>query len=181
MIKEKHKFKEIEGAEFGVDSRYTSKKEQLDDGKALMEARLHRMKNLSSDKIIKAKLLQLKLKMEEFVKEPIYQQENHFTKFLASYIDTIYSRRIDFAKDIDIDANLLSKIVNNHRKPKEDFLLRLMVHSEKTYHNICHFHKKIWYQVYLQEKLSALMANQDQWRPQVERHVNIKNLVNLND
>ncbi|MFY0607662.1 MAG: hypothetical protein JXR10_13175 [Cyclobacteriaceae bacterium] len=181
MIKEKNKFKEIEGAEFGVDSRYTSKKEQLDDGKALMEARLHRMKNLSSDKIIKAKLLQLKFKMEEFVKEPVYQEENHFTKFLTSYIDTIYSKRIDFAKDIDIDANLLSKIVNNHRKPKEDFLLRLMIHSEKTYNNICHFHKRTWYQVYLQEKLSALMANQDQWRPEVERHVKIQNLANLND
>jgi hypothetical protein len=181
MIKEKNKFKEIAGAEFGVDSRYTSKKEQLDDGKALMEARLHRMKNLSSDKIMKAKLLQLKLKMEEFVKEPIYQEESHFTKFLTTYIDTIYSKRIDFAKDIDIDANLLSKIVNNHRKPKEDFLLRLMIHSEKTYSNICHFHKGIWYQVYLQEKLSSLMAKQDQWRPRVERHVNIRNLANLSD
>jgi hypothetical protein len=29
MIKEKNKFKEIEGAEFGVDSRYTSKKSNL--------------------------------------------------------------------------------------------------------------------------------------------------------
>ena len=181
MIKEKNKFKEIEGAEFGVDSRYTSKKKQLDDGKALMEARLQRMKNLSSDKIIKAKLLQLKLKMEEFIKEPIYQEENHFTKFLTSYIDSIYSKRIHFAKDIDINPNLLSKIVNNHRKPKEDFLLRLMIHSEKTYNNICHFHKKTWYQVYLQEKLSELMANQDQWRPKLEREVKIKNLIGVGE
>lgn len=181
MIKKKNKFKAIEGAEFGVDSRYTSKKKQLDDGKALMEARLHRMKGLSSEKIIKAKLLQLKLKMEEFIKEPVFQEENHFTKFLVSYIDTIYSKRIDFAKDIDIDDNLLSKIVNNHRKPKEDFLLRLMIHSEKTYNNICHFHNQTWYQVYLQEKLSELMANQDQWRPEVERHVNIKNQISAGD
>lgn len=181
MIKKKNKFKEIEGAEFGVDSRYTSKKKQLDDGKALMEARLQRMKNLSSDKIIKAKLLQLKLEMEEFIKEPIHQEENHFTKFLTSYIDTIYDKRMNFAKDIDIAPNLLSKIVNNHRKPKEDFLLRLMIHSEKTYSNVCQFHKKTWYQVYFQEKLSELMANQDQWRPNVERHVNIKNLISAGD
>jgi len=55
--------KEIDGAEFGVDSRYSSKKERLADGKALMEARLKRMKNLSEDQIIKAKLLQLKFRM----------------------------------------------------------------------------------------------------------------------
>ena len=52
MNKMKNGNKEIEGAEFGVDSRYSSKKERLTDGKALMEARLKRMKNLSKDEII---------------------------------------------------------------------------------------------------------------------------------
>lgn len=181
MTKTKKDFKEIEGAEFGVDSRYTSKKKQLDDGKVLMEARLQRMKNLSDDEIIKARLIQLKLKMEEFIKEPIHQKEGHFTKFLTSYIDTIYSKRIDFAKDINIDDNLLSKIVNNHRKPQDDFLMRLMIHSEKTFSTIGHFHKKTWHQVFYQEKLAELMANQDQWRPEIEKHVSIKNQISIGD
>jgi len=58
-----------------------------------MEARLQRMKNLSSEQIIKAKMLQLKLKMGKFLKEPCHEEDGSFTKFLASYIDTIYSKR----------------------------------------------------------------------------------------
>ena len=177
MIRKNENISEIEGAEYGVDSRYTSKKARLSDGKTLMEARLKRMKNLPSDQIIKARLLQLKLKMEEFIKEPIYLEQRHFTMFLKSYIDTVYSKRINFAKDIDITPILLSKILNNHREPKEEFMLRLMVHSEKTYKNICQFHEKTWHQVYFQEKLCELMANQNKWRPEVERHVNSHNLI----
>jgi len=52
----------IEDAEYGVDSRYKSNKERESDATALMEARLTRMKNLSKDQIIRAKLVQLKLK-----------------------------------------------------------------------------------------------------------------------
>ncbi len=52
----------IEDAEYGVDSRYKSNKERESEATALMEARLIRMKNLSKDQIIRAKLLQLKLR-----------------------------------------------------------------------------------------------------------------------
>jgi hypothetical protein len=54
----------FEDVEYGLDSRYKSKKENKSESISLMEARLMRMKNLSKDQIIRAKLLQLKLKME---------------------------------------------------------------------------------------------------------------------
>jgi len=173
MNKIKNSNKEIEGAEFGVDSRYTSKKERLTDGKALMEARLERMKNLSKDEIIKAKLLQLKFRMEEYIRQPIYNERNFFTEFLKSYIDTIYSKRVHFAQDINVKPVQLSQVLNNHRKPNEEFILRLMVHSEKAYKNVCKFQKKIWFQVYFLEKICETMSNQDKWMPNVEKHVNI--------
>ena len=173
----KKKYKEIEGAEYGVDSRYPSKKERQADSKALMEARLDRMKNLSKDQIIRAKLLQLKLKMEEYIQKPVYKNHNFFTEFLTSYIDTVYSKRSNFANDIDITPVRLSQVLNNHREPKDEFMLRLMIHSEKTYQNICQFHKKTWYQVYYHEKICDTMSSQDEWRPEVEKHVKVKNLV----
>ena len=174
----KKKFKEIEGAEYGVDSRYSSKKERQADSKALMEARLDRMKNLSKDQIIRAKLLQLKLKMEEYIQKPVYKDHNFFTEFLTSYIDTIYSKRSNFANDIDITPVRLSQVLNSHREPKDEFMLRLMIHSERTYQNICQFQKKTWYQVYYHGKICDTMSSQDEWRPEVEKHVKIKNLVN---
>ena len=110
-----------EDAEYGVDSRYKSKKERESDAAALMEARLNRMKSLSKDQIIRAKLLQLKLKMEDYLKEPVYDNRNYFSEFLETYIDTIYSKRSGFAKDIDITPVSLSQVINNHRKPKDEF------------------------------------------------------------
>jgi hypothetical protein len=177
MIKKKKSFKEEEGAEYGVDSRYFSKKERQADSKALMEYRLQRMENVSVDQIIRARLLQLKLRMEEYIQKPVYENHNYFTDFLSSYIDTVYSKRSNFAKDIDITPVRLSQVLNNHREPKNEFILRLMIHSEKTYENVCQFHKMIWYQVYYHEKICDTMSSQEEWRPNVEKHVNIKKLT----
>lgn len=166
-----------EGAEFGVDSKYSSKNEKIKEGTTLMEARLRRMRNLTDDQIIKARLLQLKLKMEEFIKEPYHQESGSFTDFLANYVDTVYQKRKKFASDIGITPVLLSQILNGHREPKEEFILRLMVHSEKTYMNVCPFNTKIWYQVFYQERLSNMMANQNEWKPEIEKFVHVKNLA----
>lgn len=165
---------EQDGAEFGVDSRYASAKERKSDGQALMEARLERMKQVSDDDIIKAKLVQLKLKMEDYLQKPVYKDHNFFTEFLAAYIDAVYSKRSNFASDIDITPVRLSQVLNNHREPHDEFMLRLMVHSEKTYQNVCDFPQKTWYQVYYQEKICETIISEDEWRPEVEKHVKIK-------
>ncbi len=163
-------------SEFGVDSRYKTIKEREDDSIALMEARLERMKNLSSEQILRAKLLQLKLKMENYLKEPAYDNQNHFTNFLETYVDVIYSKRSEFAKDINVTPVFLSKVINNHREPKEEFILKLMIHSEKVFKNVGEFQKKIWYQIYFHEKLCDTMSSQDKWRPNIEKQIKFKEL-----
>lgn len=163
----------IEDAEYGLDSRYKSKKESESEATVLMEARLKRMKNLSKDEIIRAKLIQLKLKMDDYLKEPIFDNHNYFSEFLASYIDIIYSKRSIFAKDIDISPVSLSQVINKHREPKDEFIMRLMIHSEKVYSKVCEFQKKTWYQVYFQEKICATMSSQEEWRPIIEKHIKI--------
>jgi hypothetical protein len=57
--------------EYGIDSRYKSGLESVSEATALMEARLRRLKMLSNDQITKAKLLQLKLKIGEFINHPV--------------------------------------------------------------------------------------------------------------
>ncbi|MBK7038236.1 MAG: hypothetical protein IPH42_18390 [Bacteroidetes bacterium] len=163
--------------EFGVDSRYKTNNEREQESIALMQARLDRMKNLSNEQILRAKLLQLKLKMENYLKEPVYDNQNHFSKFLETYVDVIYSKRSDFAKDINITANFLSKIINNHREPKEEFMLKLMIHSEKVFEKVGEFHNKTWYQIYFHEKLCYTMSSLDKWRPEIEKQIKLKELI----
>lgn len=143
-----------------------------------MEARLVRMKNLTRDQIIRAQLMQLKLKMEEYLEEPIYDDRNHFTDFLKAYIDTIYTTRNRFAQDINITPIRLSQVINNHRDPKDEFIMKLMIHSEKVYKGICDFQKKIWYQVYYHEKICDTMSNQEQWRPKFEKDIKLSESIN---
>ena len=167
----------FEDAEYGLDSRYESDKERELDSTTLMEARLIRMKNLSKEQIIRARLLQLKLKMEEYLKNPVNDNRNYFSEFLALYIDAIYSKRSIFAKDIDIAPVSLSQVINRHREPKEDFIMKLMIHSEMAYKNVCKFHKMTWYQIYFQEKICDTMSNQKKWRPEIEKHVRLSESI----
>lgn len=165
--------------EYGIDSRYKSGLESVSEATALMEARLRRMKMLSNDQITKARLLQLKLKMEEFINHPVYDNHNHFSNFLKFYIDSIYSKRSIFAKDINVDPVSLSQVINNHREPKDEFILKLMIHSEKVYKDVCSFNKKIWYQIYFNNKICEIMAKQEQWQPEIEKQVRISELTKV--
>jgi hypothetical protein len=167
----------VEDPEYGLDSRYNSAREQESEATALMEARLQRMKKLSGAQIVRAKLLQLKLRMEEYLKEPVYDERNYFIEFLKTYIDTIYSKRSTFAHDIDVTPIRLSQVLNNHRVPKDEFMLKLMIHSEKVYKNLCAFQNQIWYHVYFHEKINDTMASQEEWRSKIEKHVKLSNTL----
>lgn len=167
----------VEEAEYGLDSRYTSSEEKKSEAASLMEARLRRMKNVSKDQVIRAKLMQLKLKMEEYLKHPVDEGQNHFSDFLKAYVDTIYPTRNKFAQDISITPIRLSQVINNHREPQDEFLRKLMIHSEKVYKDVCEFQKKIWYQVYFQEKIVDTMSNQEKWRPKLEKEVKFSETI----
>lgn len=164
-------------AEFGVDSRYTSKTVKHKDSVALMEARLERMKALPKEQSFRARLMQLKLRMEEYLKKPVYDNQHHFAQFLAFYIDTVHSKRNDFAKDINVTSNYLSKVIHSHLEPNEALILKLMIHSEKTFENVIEFQKKTWLQVYFHEKLCAIMSSQEQWRPEIENQVKFTHMA----
>ncbi|NVK63534.1 MAG: hypothetical protein HWE22_03060 [Flavobacteriales bacterium] len=163
-----------EDAEFGVDSRYASYQAQKADGQKLMEARLERMKNVSEEDVKRARLMQLKLQIEDYLEKPTCSKQNFFTNFLSSYIDTIYTKRSSFANDIDITPVRLSQVLNNHREPHEEFMLRLMVHSEKAFQGVCDFPQKTWYQVYYQEKICDTLLREDEWKPRAEKHVKLR-------
>ncbi len=163
-----------EDAEFGVDSRYASYQAQKADGQKLMEARLERMKNVSEEDVKRARLMQLKLQIEDYLETPTCSKQNFFTNFLSSYIDTIYTKRSSFANDIDITPVRLSQVLNNHREPHEEFMLRLMVHSEKAFQGVCDFPQKTWYQVYYQEKICDTLLREDEWKPRAEKHVKLR-------
>lgn len=158
---------------YNIDSRYTSENEKEADSIALMQARLERMKNLSGTDIKRAQLMQLKLKMESYLNSNFVAEKNNFTSFLKRYIAIIYPKQNQFAKDIGITPVLLSQIINNHREPSDEFLMKVMVHSEKIFKKVGRFEKQLWYQVYFQEKICETMLKQNEWAPRIEKEIHI--------
>ncbi|UIR57102.1 hypothetical protein LZQ00_04635 [Sphingobacterium sp. SRCM116780] len=173
----RRKEKMIEIANEVVDSRYSSAKEQLHDAQLLIELRKQHLSKLSQVDIFRAKLMQLKLQMEEFLKSSEYDNEPHFTTFLETYIDALYNKKSEFAKDIEVTPVSLSQVLNSHREPKAEFMLKLMIHSERAFKLIGSFPEKIWYQVYFQEKMNKTMINQEKLRPEVEKKIKFESLV----
>jgi hypothetical protein len=133
-----------------------------------MQARLERMKNLPKEEILRAKLMQLKLRMENYLQKRVYDHQNHFALFLETYVDTMYAKRSEFAKAINVTPVFLSQVTNNHREPKEEFILKLMIHSEKVFKFVGEFHKTLWYQVYFQDKIGT------PWRARINGGLKLK-------
>ena len=169
--------KENTNPEFGLDSRYNSKEEAKKESLALLQARLERMKSVSEADILKAKLMQLKFKMENYLKNSDAVSGQNFNFFLETYIDILYPKRIDFAADLNITANYLSKIINRHRAANDLFILKLMIHSGKVYEQVCRFKVEIWYEIYYREKISETMKKQDEWGPELGKEIKIKKIV----
>jgi hypothetical protein len=115
--------------------------------------------------------------MEDYLKAPVYDNQNHFASFLEDYVDSIYAKRSEFAKDISVTPVFLSQVINSHREPQEEFILKLMIHSEKVFKHVGEFHKKMWYQIYFHEKLCNTMSNQEEWRPRLEKQVRLRKMV----
>jgi hypothetical protein len=162
----------LEG-DFGIDSRYKSKIDKDQDSISLLESRLARLKNMNAAQIIDAKLIQLKLQMEDFMTVQNNELHQKFVLFLKSYIDIFYVKQNDFAEDINIQPNLLSKILNHHREPNDEFIQKVMVHSEKAFKNINNYSSTIWYYLYYHERIHNSISKQNEWRPEIEKQVKL--------
>jgi hypothetical protein len=167
----------IQVPEWAVDSRYHNADEEKREAKALLKARLQRLKNVSEQDKMKTKLLQIKWQMEDYVKCGQPNKEYGFAYFLATYLDTLYSKRIDFTNDLNVSAVLLSQVIGKHREPSLDFILKLMVHSKKVFSLLEPIDVSVWYRIYLLDKLHHTLANQAAWLKQYEKQVKVKAIV----
>lgn len=160
-----------------LDSRASSRVDEEKELKALSKARAIRKRNLEAHDIMRARLLQLKLKMEEFLSSNSNSTKSQFPVFLEFYVDTIYPKRKLFAQDIDVNPISLSQVINNHREPKEEFILRLIIHSEKVFKNVCHFRSNTWLEVFLKDKFMETISSEKKWRKEEGKHVKVFELV----
>ncbi|RYM30853.1 hypothetical protein ERX46_17375 [Brumimicrobium glaciale] len=169
--------KELDDFKYLIDSRNLSSKEKLSEREAIMHARELRFKDRKEKDITIAKLLQIKYQMDEYLENPLCNNQPYFPKFLESYVDSLYDKRKNFAIDIDIEPTTLSHIINGHRQPKDSFIYRLIVHSEAVFENISNFDKDLWPKIFYQDKVCEFLSSSEEWKKTESKHVRNKEFL----
>ncbi|MEM6806449.1 MAG: hypothetical protein AAF696_33935 [Bacteroidota bacterium] len=170
-MKNKEEDIELEEFKYLIDSRNLSKEEKEIEREAILKAREERFRRRSRAEMLASRLLQLRYKMEEYLEDSGCELGTNFSDFLSTYVDILYKKRKDFAEDLSIPPISLSHIINKHREPTENFLQRLIIHSQETYRGICNFEKELWIKVYYQDKICSLTKSSIEWTQKESKYV----------
>jgi plasmid maintenance system antidote protein VapI len=106
------------------------------------------------DKLI-SQLLQLRFLMEDYVKTDSYNTNYNFAYFLKEYIGRQQKKHKEFAHEIQVDPTELSQIINRRRPPSEKLIIRLEIHSNKSFPAI------MWFKTIQMEKAFELVHDQE--------------------
>jgi plasmid maintenance system antidote protein VapI len=150
-IMKKYTTEEIADA-FVLTSNLTSKQKRQAVTE-LREARARAQSEMSDKDRLTLKLMQLKFKMEDYLEGESFDPKLTFSYFLKEYVGILNKKRKSFAQDIDIDETELSQLINRHRHPNDNIMVRLEIHSNNSISAVT------WYRLVEKEKVYALKTN----------------------
>jgi plasmid maintenance system antidote protein VapI len=122
------KYSEKELAESFVFRNNLSGKEERQVANDIAATRAKLKNQTGKDHSLRFKLLQLKYQMEDYITRP-FDEHYTFGFFLKNYVDILNIKRYQFAHEISIDETYLSQLINRHRSPSEEIIIRLELHS----------------------------------------------------
>lgn len=108
-----------------------TKQQQKEAALQLAEARRHTQASMKADDVLRAELLRLRLRIEDYISGKLYDPELNFGYFLKEYVRIQNKKNKDFAAEISIENAMLSNYINQHRPPPDYITVRLEIHSNK--------------------------------------------------
>jgi len=139
-------------------------KQKEEARKQLAEARKKVKEKTTDTQKLYARILQLRYQMEDYAKSSTYDEKQNFASFLRTYIKLNYKINKEFADDIHINETELSQILNKHRDPSENIIIRLELHSNNVIPAVS------WFKLLEKEKLYELETDTS-LREQEEKYV----------
>lgn len=137
---------------FVLTSKLNSKQRKK-AGVELKEARSKAQSEMSDKDRLTLKLMQLKFKIEDYLKSEDFDPKLSFSYFLKEYVGILNIKRKYFAQEINIDETELSQLINQHRYPNDNIIVRLEIHSNNSISAVS------WYKLVEKEKEYALRTN----------------------
>lgn len=105
-----------------------------------------------NDRLI-LKLMQLKFQIEDYLNNNNFNPKFTFGYFLREYVGVLGKKRKIFAREIDIDETELSQLINRHRFPNDNIIVRLEIHSNNSISAVT------WFKLVEREKEHTLRTN----------------------
>jgi len=170
---------DLEEFKYLIDSRHIPEEEREREDQLLLEARKKSIQNMSDSTIRKGKLMQLYFQMNSYLDNSEGKPKYNFREFLKMYVDALYTKRKDFATDMDIKPITLSQVLNRHREPQEIFLRKLVKHSKEVFEEIGYSINDMWPRVYYQDKLNHFTSLQEQVMEKEGKYVSTKRIRKL--
>ncbi|WP_207508200.1 hypothetical protein [Telluribacter humicola] len=119
----------------------------------LANVRQKRMAERSQQEKLYGQLLQLKIQMEDYIRQDTYDPKKSFSHFLNSYIELLQKKKNEVASELAIHKTKLSQLLSGHREPSEEIFIRLELHSNRF---IPAHH---WFRLSVKKQEHALMTN----------------------
>jgi plasmid maintenance system antidote protein VapI len=132
-----------------------TKKQREEAAKAIAEARKQYRAQLTKKDYLKANLLQLRFQLQDYIKAETYDPNKRFGNFLKAYLLILNKKSTELASEINIHETLVSQLINNHRNPNEDIMVRLELHSNN---NIpAHY----WFMLVQKDRINQLKTDKE--------------------
>ncbi|HRN46769.1 MAG TPA: hypothetical protein PLR74_07030 [Agriterribacter sp.] len=140
--------------------------------KQLKAARTKVQSEMTAEDKLTSDILQLRFRLEDYLNNEQFDPKLKFSYFLKAYVQLLNKKRKVFAREINIDETELSQLINDHRSPSENIIIRLELHSNKAIPAIA------WYKLIEREKEHYIITNKT-IRKQEEKHVSNRLTVDI--
>ena len=140
-------------AESFVITEKLSAKQRKEADWQLKKARKKVQSEMTEEERLVSKVLQFKFQIEDYLNNVNFNPAFTFGYFLGEYVNLLNKKRRNFAKEIDIDETELSQLINKHRLPNENIIVRLEIHSNNSIPAVT------WFKLIEKEKEHALRTN----------------------
>lgn len=107
-----------------------SPSEQKEVDEEFLKIRLERMKNMSPHDLLVSNLIQMKILIQQYLKENEYAESFSFSNQLRRYIKITQRSNKEIANNLDVHPTKLSRIVNGKENPNVELMYRLEKHSD---------------------------------------------------
>lgn len=113
-------------------TRNLSKKDTEKAKDQLTEARRKVQSELTEQDRLVARIIQFKLKLQEYLRKDEFDPKMTFSSCLVEYVHILNKKRRIFAEEISIQETELSQVINQHRTPPKSLIIRLGIHSNNN-------------------------------------------------